>query len=108
MQPTMSSVPAPKAPESQPPQPGPSVVPAKLPPARPRRTGLWATLIVLVIASAGTTSYLKTQADAKAATKSIASVSTAVLGLGDVTATIRVNGTVNAQNFAALLAPRIL
>jgi HlyD family secretion protein len=36
------------------------------------------------------------------------SVSTAPLALGDVTATIRVTGTVSAQNFQALLAPRIM
>jgi HlyD family secretion protein len=75
---------------------------------KPRRTGLW-VVIALVVVAAGAGYYYKTQADAQAATKSsITSVSTAVLGMGDVTATIRVNGTVNAQNFQAILAPRIL
>jgi HlyD family secretion protein len=37
----------------------------------------------------------------------IVAVSTAVVGLGDVHATVRVNGTIAAQNFAAMLAPRI-
>jgi len=52
---------------------------------------------------------LKTQNDAKVAARgSLISVSTAVVGLGDLHATVRVNGTVNAKNFAALMAPRIL
>src|SRR5436309_775728 len=106
MQPTISSVPAPGG---QPSQPGPTIVPPKLVhPPRPKRTGMWVT-IVLVVLVAGAAYWYKTQSDAKVAAKgSIASVSTMVLGLGDVTATIRVNGTIAAQNFAALLAPRIL
>src|ERR1019366_7066066 len=55
------------------------------------------------------TTAVETQNDAKVAAKgSLISVSTAVVGLGDLHATVRVNGTVNAQNFAALMAPRIL
>ena len=107
MQPTISSsVPGPGG---LPSQPGPMVVPPKLVhPPRPKRTALWVS-VVLVLLVAGVAYYYKTQYDAKVAAKgSIASVSTMVVGVGDVTATIRVNGTVNAQNFAALLAPRIL
>ena len=74
-----------------------------------RRTGLWGILIAVLILGAGAAYYLKTQNDAKVAAKgSLISVSTAVVGLGDLHATVRVNGTVNAQNFAALMAPRIL
>jgi HlyD family secretion protein len=75
-----------------------------------RRTGLWGILIaVLILGAGGAAYYWKTQNDAKVAAKgSLISVSTAVVGLGDLHATVRVNGTVNAQNFAALMAPRIL
>jgi len=69
---------------------------------------MWiAAAVIVVLAAAGY--YYKTQSDAKVATKgSITSVSTVAASLGDVTATIRVSGTVAAQNFQALLAPRIL
>ena len=74
-----------------------------------RRTGLWGILIAALILGAGAAYYLKTQNDAKVAARgSLISVSTAVVGLGDLHATVRVNGTVNAKNFAALMAPRIL
>jgi len=70
---------------------------------------MWGILIAVLILGAGAAYYWKTQNDAKVAAKgSLISVSTAVVGLGDLHATVRVNGTVNAQNFAALMAPRIL
>lgn len=70
---------------------------------------MWGILIAVLILGAGAAYYFKTQSDARAAAKgSLISVSTAVVGLGDLHATVRVNGTVNAQNFAALMAPRIL
>src|SRR5664279_6590431 len=108
MQPNSSSVPAPGG-SPGPPQPGPSVVPPKPIQVPKRRTGLWGILIAVLILGAGAAYYLKAQNDAKVAAKgSLISVSTAVVGLGDLHATVRVNGTVNAQNFAALMAPRIL
>jgi HlyD family secretion protein len=70
---------------------------------------MWGILIVALFLGSGAAYYLKTQNDAKVAAKgSLVSVSTMVVGLGDLHATVRVNGTVNAQNFAALMAPRIL
>src|SRR5262245_17888852 len=111
MQPNASSVPAPSGPEPLLPQPGPSIVPPREAPPR-RRTGLWAALIALAIAGGGLAYYLNSQNDAaKLASKgggSIIAVSTAVVGLGDVHSTVRVNGTIAAQNFQALLAPRIM
>lgn len=111
MQPTMSSVPQPdeQNPQTQPTKPGPSIVPPRLTtaPHKPRSMGIWVVLAIVVVAAAGY--YFKTRSDAQVATKnSFVSVASATVGLGDVTATIRVNGTVSAQNFAALLAPRIL
>jgi HlyD family secretion protein len=53
--------------------------------------------------------YYKAQNDKKEAAKnSIISISTGVVGIGEVNATVRVNGTISAENFAALMAPRIL
>jgi HlyD family secretion protein len=71
---------------------------------------MWGVLItVLILGAGGAAYYFKAQSDAKAAAKgALVSVSTAVVGVGDLHATVRVNGTVNAQNFAALMAPRIL
>lgn len=70
---------------------------------------MWVILALVVVLGAGAAYYFKTQNDAKVANKgSVISVSTMVVGLADVHATVRVNGTVNAQNFAALMAPRIL
>jgi HlyD family secretion protein len=70
---------------------------------------MWGLLIALLVLGAGAAYYFKTQNDAKVANKnSVISVSTTVVGLGDLHATVRVNGTVSAQNFAALMAPRIL
>jgi HlyD family secretion protein len=70
---------------------------------------LWGILIAVLVLGAGAAYYLKTQNDAKVAARgSLISVSTAVVGMGDLHATVRVNGTVNAKNFAALMAPRIL
>jgi HlyD family secretion protein len=70
---------------------------------------MWGILFAALILGSGAAYYLKTQNDAKVAAKgSLVSVSTTVVGLGDLHATVRVNGTVNARNFAALMAPRIL
>jgi HlyD family secretion protein len=72
---------------------------------------LWTALIALALFGGGLAYYLNQQNEAaKLAAKGgggIVSVSTAVVGLGDLNATVRVNGTVAAQDFAALLAPRI-
>ena len=69
---------------------------------------MWGILIAVLLLGAGAAYYFKSQSDAKAAAKgSLISVSTGVVGLGDLHATVRVNGTVNAQNFFALMAPRI-
>jgi HlyD family secretion protein len=67
-------------------------------------------LILVLVIAAGAAYYFKTQSDGKVANggTTITSVSTASLALGDVTATIRVTGTVSALNFQAMLAPRIL
>jgi HlyD family secretion protein len=111
MQPNASSVPAPGGPQPLPtPQPGPSIVPPREAPPR-RRRGLWATLAALAALGGGLAYYLNSQSDAaKLAAKGgggVITVSTTVVGLADLHSTVRVNGTIAAQNFQALLAPRI-
>src|SRR5205085_378048 len=111
MHPNASSVPLPGGPQPEPqtPQPGPSIVPPRETPRR--RRGLWATLIALALMGGGLAYYLNSQNEAaKLAANGgggIIAVSTAVVGLADLQATVRVNGTVTAKNFTALLAPRI-
>src|ERR1043165_2123143 len=93
------------APQPAPPKgPGPAIVPPKEP--QKRRTALWGALIAVVVVGGGAAYYLKSQADAKNAGGGAAIlVPTVAVSLGDLTATVRVNGTVAAQNSQALLAP---
>jgi multidrug efflux pump subunit AcrA (membrane-fusion protein) len=91
----------------QPLVPKPSVVPPREPGKR-RRPTRWVVALALVVIAGGLAFYLKTQAATKTGgggpTISVPVVSVVV---GDLNRTIRVSGTVAAQNFAALLAPRI-
>jgi len=108
MHPNPSSVPNPQGPQGQPPT-GPAAVPPRERHIddKPSRTGLWVAIAIVAV-SAGAY-YYKAQNDKKeAARNSIISVSTGVVGIGEVNATVRVNGTISAENFAALMAPRIL
>jgi multidrug resistance efflux pump len=75
-----------------------------------RRTALWGTLVVLALLAGGAAYYFNTQSPGKVSGGGppVVYVSTAVVGMGDLQATVRVNGTVSAQNFASLLAPRIM
>jgi HlyD family secretion protein len=77
-------------------------------PAR-RRTALWGSLLVLAVLAGGVVFYLNTRSSRKVASKGggIVTVPTVAVSLGGLNETIRVSGTVAAQNFAALLAPRI-
>src|SRR5436190_23525455 len=86
------------------PAPGPSVVPPKH--HRPkRRTALWGVIVVLVLVAGGATVYLSSKSDSRLTGGGTAfMVPTMAVSLGDLNATLRVNGTVAAQNFAALTA----
>jgi hypothetical protein len=73
-------------------------------PEKKKRTALWGILLVVALLGGGAAYYLNTQSDAKGSGQGpVITVSTAVVGLGDLNATVRVNGTVAAQNFAAML-----
>jgi len=110
---TLSSLPAAEpggAVQPEAPPRGPAVVPPKRRPEKRRRTALWGTLSVLALLAGGAAYYLNTQAQKNVTGNGtpVVTVSTAVVGVGDVQATVRVSGTVAAQNFASLLAPRIM
>src|SRR5690242_19896135 len=87
-------------------QPGPAIVPT--PPAKKKRTAMWGVLVAVVVLAGAGFYYKQSQAQSKTNNGGTAiSVATVAVGMGDLSATLRVNGTVAAQNFAALLAPRI-
>ncbi|HEY2011977.1 MAG TPA: hypothetical protein VGH38_00690, partial [Bryobacteraceae bacterium] len=77
-------------------------------PEKPRRTAVWAVLLTLVLVAGGAALYMNRQSASKTAGGGpVVTVPTIAVSLGTVTAAVRVNGTVAAQNFASLLAPRI-
>jgi HlyD family secretion protein len=101
-----SSVPAPK-PQPTTPQPGPAIVPPRVP--EKRRTALWGVLAAVVVLGGGAAYYWKSTAQQKnGGPGGMITVPTVAVALGDLRATIRVNGTVAAKNSQALLAPRIM
>jgi HlyD family secretion protein len=101
-----SSVPAPQ-PRPGAPVPGPAIVPPRAP--EKRRTALWGVLAAVVIVGGGAAYYMKSSAQQKTGGPGgMITVPTVAVSLGDLRATIRVNGTVAAQNSQALLAPRIM
>ncbi|MBZ5725648.1 MAG: HlyD family efflux transporter periplasmic adaptor subunit [Acidobacteriia bacterium] len=108
-----SSAPAPgpvRGPQVTLPQPvtGPKMVPPK--PPEKRRIALWGIPLAVVLLGGGLALYLNSggKAPAKGGPGGPgSSVPMIAVGLGDVHRTVRVNGTVAARNFAALLAPRI-
>ncbi len=114
MQSLSSSAPAPGSggePQGIPPLPvpGPAVVPPKQPVKR--RVAIWGIPLVVAILGGGVALYLNSQSGQKALGKGgppAAVVPVVSVSLGDLHATVRVSGTVAAQNFAALLAPRIM
>jgi HlyD family secretion protein len=91
------------------PVPGPAVVPPKEP--AKRRLAIWGILLVVALLGGGTALYLNSQSGQKALGKGgppTTVVPVVSVALGDLHTTVRVSGTVAAQNFAALLAPRIV
>src|ERR1035437_9212863 len=91
------------------PVPGPAVVPPKQP--AKRRVALWGVSLGLGVIGGGIALYLNTDSGKKALGKGgppTVVVPVASVSLGNLHTTVRVSGTVAAQNFAALLAPRIV
>jgi HlyD family secretion protein len=114
MQSLSSSAPAPGSggePQGTPPLPvpGPAVVPPKQP--AKRRVAIWGIPLVVAILGGGIALYLNSESGKKALGKGgppTLIVPVVSVSLGDLHAIVRVSGTVAAQNFAALLAPRIV
>ena len=69
---------------------------------------LWGAILAVTVIAGGTAFYLKNKADSKNAGGTTFLVPTVAVSMGDLTATVRVNGNVAAQNYAAMLAPRII
>src|SRR5271157_5421297 len=89
------------------PAPRPAAVPPREP-AKRRRIGLWGlVLLVLVLAGVAALYMNYRRASKTAGGGPVITVPTIAASLSSVTATARINGTVAAQNFASLLAPRI-
>jgi HlyD family secretion protein len=100
-----SSAPAPQQPNV--PQPGPAIVPPRVP--EKRRTALWGVLAAVVVVGGSAAYYMNSSAQQKnGGPGGMLAVPTVAVSLADLSATIRVNGTVAAQNSQALLAPRIM
>jgi len=86
--------------------PEPKLVPPQ--PDRRRRLVLWVAVLALVLAGAAAALYQANRSAARASGKAaVASIPVAAVSAGDLNVTIRANGTVAAENFAALMAPRI-
>lgn len=64
-------------------------------------------LIVLVLAVAGTAWYLNSRSTAKDKTATLVTIPTMVVGTGDLQTTVRIAGTVAAERYASIMAPRI-
>jgi HlyD family secretion protein len=101
-----STAPAPQ-PQPNAPRPGPSLVPP--PPPTRRRAWIGGGLAAIALLGAGAAYYFKQSAQTNTSGPGgIYSVQTVAVATGDLSATIRVNGTVAAERSASLLAPRIL
>ncbi len=73
-----------------------------------RRTSTWGIGLAVGLLAGGAGLYVRNRAQSKALGANPAiGVATVAVAVGDLNATIRVNGTVAARNFAALMAPRI-
>src|SRR5690242_4475908 len=103
----MSSASTPSAATStapQPPKPLPEIV--RPPSRRPHRGRLW--LVLFLLAGAGIALYLKLTPQKAASGKGAATVTrTGPIVVGDVIRTIRVSETVQAERFAAVMAPQL-
>jgi HlyD family secretion protein len=89
-----------------PPAPGPAIVPPREP-ARPKRA-IWAVVLALVGIAGVAAYYFSQSAKLADGGGGVMSVPTTTVSLGAVHTTIRINGTIAAQTFAALVAPRIM
>ncbi len=90
----------------QPQNPRPEIVPPAAP--GPNRTKLWSLILAGLVVAGGVAFYVTSQSKVKTGGGPVVTVPTVAVSLGELHATVRVSGTVAAQNFASLLAPRIM
>jgi HlyD family secretion protein len=90
--------------EPETPRPLPTVVPPTRPKS-PRKT-IWGISLAVVVLAGGLAYYLNGKQVLKGGGPVI-TAPTVTVAIGDVTQTVRITGTVVAQNYQALLAPRI-
>ena len=88
-------------------RPGPAIVPPKE--TKKRSTAMWGIFLVVLVLAGGYGLYTNSKSSQSTTSGGgpVVSVATVAVSMGDLNSTIRVNGTVAAQSFAALLAPRI-
>ncbi len=84
---------------------GPALVPR---PEKPKRgMNLAAIVLIAALIVAGAAWYWNSRATNKDKTATVAAVPTMVVGFGDVHDTVRIAGTVAAERYASIMAPRI-
>ena len=85
--------------------PGPSIVPRPEAPKRPSRVS--GILLAVVIVAGAAAWYWNSQSKAKSSGYSIVSVPVIAAAMGDLQNTVRIAGTVAAEHYASIMAPRI-
>ena len=87
------------------PAPGPAIVPR---PAEPKkRRGKWAILVVFVVIAAGSLAWYRYANSTAKAPAQVSVVPTLAVSAGDLSATVRIAGTVAAEQYASIMAPRV-
>ena len=105
MQFSASTAPAPDPGIPPQPTPGPAIVPP-LQPKVPHRK-IWGIFLIAALIAGGLAYYWRSTNGATATGGPVISVQTVSANIGDVDATIRLNGTIAAKTQATIMAPRI-
>ena len=88
------------------PAPGPTIVPRPVEPQKPRRlAGILLAAVVLVAAGVGV--YWKSRPADTTSGGPVVTVPVVAAGFGNLQSTVRIAGTVAAERYASIMAPRI-
>src|SRR5436309_124635 len=85
--------------------PAPAIVP--LPGGPKPQRGKWGILFALVVIAAGAFAWYKYANPAPQAPAQVAVLRTVAISSGDLSAVVRIAGTVAAERYASIMAPRI-